>query len=112
MAGYVYRGTQFDAHVPEPKPKRGPKPKPIRHGTTKGWWAHYRRGEKPCDPCRLALNASRNKTGRTCRPVAVCGTPGGYNKHRRLGEKPCLPCRLVVAERALASYYRRKEERA
>jgi hypothetical protein len=30
-----------------------------RHGYPGGRMAHYRRGEKPCDPCRLAENASR-----------------------------------------------------
>lgn len=31
-------------------------PKPITHGTKKGFDAHERRGEKPCDPCRIAKN--------------------------------------------------------
>lgn len=32
--------------------------KPISHGTPQGARAHYRRGEKPCEECRLAFNAS------------------------------------------------------
>jgi hypothetical protein len=104
MAGYVYRGTIFDA---DQKPKR--KLKPIEHGTLRGFWAHWRRKEKPCDPCRLAKNASQNKTGRTQHP-AVCGTASGYRKHRRNGEEPCLPCRLGNARDALAYYHRKKEQ--
>jgi hypothetical protein len=33
-------------------------PKPIRHGTVGGRQAHKRRGETPCEPCRLAYNAN------------------------------------------------------
>lgn len=35
----------------------GPKPKPVAHGTYKGARQHRRRGQPPCDPCRLAENA-------------------------------------------------------
>jgi hypothetical protein len=35
-------------------------PQPIRHGTPSGARAHYRRGEKPCEPCRVAANTDRH----------------------------------------------------
>lgn len=33
--------------------------KPINHGTPAGYQAHWRRGEKACDPCRAAFAAAR-----------------------------------------------------
>ena len=33
-------------------------------GTVAGWMRHYRKGEKPCEPCRLAQNAYTNGTKR------------------------------------------------
>lgn len=48
----------------------GPRPhagrKPINHGTTAGRAQHIRRGEKACDPCRIAFN-EYNKTYNTNR---------------------------------------------
>lgn len=38
---------------------RGPRRGPINHGTAGGAQTHRRRGEQPCEPCRLALNAQR-----------------------------------------------------
>lgn len=35
----------------------GPAPRPINHGTYGGSLTHYKRGEKPCEDCRLARNA-------------------------------------------------------
>lgn len=29
---------------------------PIVHGTAAGWQGHQKRGEHPCEPCRLARN--------------------------------------------------------
>lgn len=40
-------------------PAWAPKEQPIRHGTTGGYLAHRRRGEIPCDECRLAASADR-----------------------------------------------------
>ncbi|MDE1682053.1 hypothetical protein PWE32_06910 [Streptomyces neyagawaensis] len=37
----------------EPRAPRQPR-QPARCGTKAGYHAHYRRGEKPCDPCREA----------------------------------------------------------
>lgn len=34
--------------------KRGPKTKPIKHGTAVGYVLHRRRGEQPCQSCREA----------------------------------------------------------
>ena len=39
--------------------RRHTEPKPISHGTPNGARAHRARSEKPCDPCRLAENATR-----------------------------------------------------
>lgn len=40
--------------VPYPGGRRGGKPKPINHGSVSGAYIHYKRGEKPCEDCRLA----------------------------------------------------------
>jgi WhiB family redox-sensing transcriptional regulator len=41
--------------------RKGPKPgttlKPIKHGTTSGYYAHRYRGERPCQSCREAAAA-------------------------------------------------------
>ncbi|AUM18275.1 MULTISPECIES: hypothetical protein [Rhodococcus] len=67
------------------------------HGTHAGFLAHARRGETPCDPCRLAHNTYRNelraKKPKKGRPVPQCGTYSGYQAHVRRKETPCPPCR-------------------
>lgn len=35
-------------------------PTPISHGTPRGARAHYRRGEKPCNACRMAASIAAN----------------------------------------------------
>lgn len=69
-----------------------------RHGIPGGRHAHYRRGEKPCEACRLAHNARSKELRaqkRIRKPEAVCGTLAGYSTHRRKKEPPCDPCRQV-----------------
>lgn len=44
--------------------------KPINHGTTAGRSQHVRRGETPCDPCRLAFNAYNKEYNATRKKAA------------------------------------------
>lgn len=72
--GYVYGGTQFDAHLPWPETKRKrayPRlAKPAKCGTMGGFAKHRREDTKPCDPCAdvsRAYNAEwkrRKKAGK------------------------------------------------
>lgn len=52
----------------------GPRPhagrKPINHGTTAGRAQHIRRGEIPCDPCRIAFNEYNRQYGASRRKAA------------------------------------------
>ena len=73
---------------------------PARCGTHSGAMAHYRRGEKPCDACRLAHNADIRAHYRRTHPdtyqvAAECGTRGGYERHHRRAEPLCDACRLA-----------------
>lgn len=59
---YVYRGTGEDALTAfiDDWPDEDvavPVPAAEAHGTVAGYRRHRRRGEKPCEPCRLAENA-------------------------------------------------------
>lgn len=59
MAGYVYRGTEFDA-----KSRRGRKPRPFDPalcGTPAGMWQHRRVKETGCVKCREVYNADRRQ---------------------------------------------------
>jgi len=40
----------------KPGPGRGGRQRAIRHGTEGGYYAHIRRGEQTCQPCRDAMN--------------------------------------------------------
>lgn len=70
-------------------------------GTPAGSDRHYRLGEKPCNPCRIAKNAANTRwraaktlaDGGHPRPPAECGTVRGARHHRWLKEQPCEPCR-------------------
>ena len=89
---------------------------PSPCGTAAGAGEHYRRGQKPCQPCRRALtrqrwerklgywsqtlqnrlDAGQTLDGRARRKtIADCGTRGGYGRHLRRGERPCEPCRAA-----------------
>lgn len=74
----------------------GSQRRPIAHGTTGGYRAHFRYGEPMCEPCR---QAERDRLGRSPRkPPPPCGTRNGYERHvRSLREKACEPCRRAKA---------------
>lgn len=46
------------------RPPAAKKPPTVRArcGTTPGYQAHMRTGERPCTPCRVAANADRRKS--------------------------------------------------
>lgn len=70
--------------------------RPIQHGTTGGYRAHFRHGEPMCEPCR---DAERKRMGyKGPRKTAVCGTPSGYQRHLNRTEQPCAPCRAAKAK--------------
>lgn len=85
-----------------PRPRCGPNAV-ADCGTPAGSDRHYRLGEKPCDPCRIAKNAANTKWRRAkqlskgCapRPPAECGTLRGFRAHRWRKERPCEACRLA-----------------
>lgn len=57
--GGVWNGVDLDEPMLirrrlSARERRGPKPKPINHGTNGGYVAHLRRGEQPCDECSAA----------------------------------------------------------
>ena len=62
MAGYVYRGTDFD--MPEPAPAITP-----QCGTEAGYSLHRRRGEPADEACRQAA-AAANKARREAKKAA------------------------------------------
>ena len=39
----------------------------VEHGTTRGWWRHYRDREQPCGPCEQAIRAYRAAKSRAHR---------------------------------------------
>lgn len=70
--------------------------KPIRHGTTGGYQAHFRHGVPMCEPCRAA---ERKRLGyKAPQRRAACGTASGYNAHQRRGETPCTACSRAHAD--------------
>lgn len=105
--GYVYGGTEFDAHLPvpeKPKPKRDPKPAPQDPkacGTYAGYRRHIKAKEPTCQPCKDANAAYardydvRNKAGRIKKGWTPdkCGTVAGWNLHNRHAYPMCAACR-------------------
>lgn len=77
--------------------------KPINHGTTGGYRAHFRYSEPMCDACRDAAREARGTGPR--RPPLPCGTGAAYVRHLDHGEEPCEPCRAANRERT-ARYHR------
>jgi WhiB family transcriptional regulator, redox-sensing transcriptional regulator len=91
------RAAEVAAPAPSLVAERAPKVRrTAEHGTTGGYQAHYRRGEKPCAPCQQAdtqrQRARRQRSGLAPRK-AVCGTTSGYQAHRRRQEPACDPCK-------------------
>lgn len=83
--------------VTERRALRNPQPEAPRqtgHGTTTGYRAHYKHGEKPCEPCRVAFRtranehaARRSAAKRTVDPTnvkrAIDGEPVELNENER-----------------------------
>jgi hypothetical protein len=63
-------------------------------GDVAAYRRHRRRGEKPCEACRIAYNAhERALYVPVPRKHQPCGTPTAYKRHYKRGEKACQPCR-------------------
>jgi len=105
MAGYVYRGADFDVSEPT-------KPLAVRRyagavcGTRPGYMKHRVVGEDPCTDCRDAV-ASYNRDYRKrvkARQItkgwtaAKCGTRAGHHAHHRHAVPLCEPCRKANAD--------------
>lgn len=110
--GYVYHGTEFDAHLPLP-PLPDPEPRQhdqgtIKCGTRSGYVAHRRANEDACEPCKAANRAyaADYKERRRHRQIpkgwtgAKCGTIAGYSAHYRHAVPVCDPCKAANAKRA------------
>lgn len=52
---YVYRGTEFDAHLP-PSPRK-PRAAVAECGSTTGYTKHITANEPACEPCKEATRA-------------------------------------------------------
>lgn len=118
MAGYRYRGTEFDAHIPFPEvQKRPPRPRVAAHGTRSGYALHIAAKEKPCEPCRAANREylAAWKVRAKARAITTgwtgekCGTLAGFKSHYYHAVPVCDPCRAANAEYCRA---RRDEKRA
>ena len=79
-------------------------------GEPRGYGAHRRRNEIPCDDCLKAHAAyereRRNRPVPAVRQLVECGTPSAWRRHLRRNEKPCEPC--VLAHRADVAQYSKK----
>jgi hypothetical protein len=69
--------------------------RPIAHGTTGGYRAHFRHGAPMCEPCR---DAHRKDVGAKPFQPAKCGTTGGYQRHLDRAEPTCADCRAANTE--------------
>jgi hypothetical protein len=65
--------------------------RPIAHGTTGGYRAHFRHGEPMCEPCRAAERARLGH--QNPQKAAACGTDSGYGRHLKRKEPACEPCK-------------------
>jgi hypothetical protein len=101
---YVYRGSQRERRPGAAGPGRGARNwghlPPTWHpscGRPAGKWAHRKRGEKPCEACREAYNATRRKGTPKGRPRrSECGSEAGYRRHLVEGTLVCDQCREAV----------------
>lgn len=107
---YVYRGTGVDTLTPwmgsaEDILAAAPPPGDCWcDGSVRGYDAHRKRGEEPCDASRADNNlreanrmarkkaAAAGEAPPRSRPLAPHGTTAAYQRHRRHGEKPCPAC--------------------
>jgi hypothetical protein len=137
MAGYVYRGSEFDAQrqLAEPKPR---KPRTVAVCGTIGGVAKHRRLKEPiCESCAAAARAYKNewrarvnannpkppkvqkpRVAKEPKPERIkraysreqqCGIYAGYSRHIRYKETPCAPCRAANTAYYLAWYAKRKK---
>lgn len=89
----------------------------LKCGTYAGYSRHQKRGEEPCEACRVAHREymrayKRYRAGHPRRPLHPCGTYPAYRRHVNAGEKPCESCaearrayrlsRYVSTEKGLA----------
>jgi hypothetical protein len=106
MAGYVYRGSEFDAHI---RPECG---------TRAGYKLHQRRNEKSCQPCKTANTEYTTEWERRTNKrkiylgftVTKCGTQAGYAAHKYHKIPLCDPCR--EANRAYNRAYKAAKKAA
>lgn len=54
----------------------------IQHGTYRGAQLHYRRGEKPCDSCRIAKNEYQKEPDKRHRQSEMART----RRHRQAAQ--------------------------
>jgi hypothetical protein len=73
-----------------PRKLTSDRPSDIVCGTVQGAKRHYRRGEKPCEPCQEARR--RDRDARNPITPKPCGTRAAYRRHQRHGETPCRAC--------------------
>lgn len=117
--GYVYKGTEFDAHIPliEPVKIRSKRntPNPAQCGTRSGYVAHRKAKEDACRPCKdanQAYNVEYEKR-RAAREIKKgwtgdkCGTLAGFKAHYRHAQPMCEPCRQANAQYCMAARARR-----
>ncbi|MFF1282187.1 WhiB family transcriptional regulator [Streptomyces sp. NPDC058299] len=71
-------------------------------GTERGYRAHRRRSEQPCDPCQAAYDEAleTNRRRILADAHAAGGTARGYWTHRALEEEACVPCRRACARQS------------
>ena len=66
----------------------------MRHGTVAAFATHYRRGDEPCDKCRVAKRTHDRKLAKQKREgQPKHGSYAGAQAHYRANEKPCDLCR-------------------
>jgi len=68
-----------------PKPRVKKLTKPIEHGTYNGAQAHYRMGESPCGPCRLAKSEYQLEPNRVYKRKVAEG-----NRERRMTQRKAV----------------------
>ena len=84
-------------------------------GTTRGYRAHHRRGERPCQLCidanRVYRRGLRTRrfipASRRTEPTdtGACGSPKGYQRHHRAGEHACGDCKAAMNTRQYDYYH-------